>query len=102
MEPMDPNGEHQIWQRVFAAPAQRATDNLDVLQQLSAQTAADYRYLTEKTTGKVKEQLRHLLEEEQAVYACLSGIRILSGVEENRRHQTKASPEPTVRILQRC
>ena len=101
MEHMESNQEQQVWQRVFAVPDCRASDALEPLLQLTAQTAADCRYLLGKAV-KVREPLRQLLEGEQAVAATLAGICALSGSALPRSRQLPPARDTAVRMLQRC
>lgn len=102
MEHRETTQEQLIWQRVFATPECRASDSLEPLLQLSAQTAADCRYLLGKTAGRLKEPLRQLLEGEQAVSATLSGVCLLSGGEPPRSRQLPPARDTAVRMLQHC
>ncbi len=100
MENRDPNSQ-AVWQRVFAQPVQPDGD-LRHLEMTAAELAGIYRHLMGSHTGKVRERLRWLYEEELSNVACLKGLGVLMGQREEVLKLWTPSREPGRKLLEKC
>ncbi len=100
MENQESNAQ-AVWQRVFAQPVQPDSD-LRQLQLTAAEMAGIYRHLIGMHTGKQRERLRWLYEEELSNVACLKGLGILMGKPEEVLKLWTPSREPGRRLLEKC
>ena len=102
MENVDKNVERQVWQRVLAQPQTKPErDDLRMLILSSMEAAGAYRHLAGTLTGRSRELVRRLWEEEQETTACLRGLHRLSGGKEKPKGMPAIQGSPE-KVLEKC
>ena len=96
------SAQAQVWERVFARNGEQPRDDLRELLAAATELAGVYRHLAGTLTGKPRERVRQLYEEELANIACLKGLGILAGRREEVLKIWAPSREPGKKLLEKC
>lgn len=96
---MNRDVEQQVWQRVLGQP-EPPRGSLRPMELEAMEAAAVYRKLAGQSSGKRREQLRHLHDMQMELLACLRGIGRLSGCASGKTAQIAAPEEPAAKALE--
>ena len=91
--------EKQVWQRVFEQHPEPLNTDIQTLAAEAMEAAGVYRNLARVTTGREKELLKVLLEEEQKNLSCLKGLYRMQAGRQLKQHRSPAQPRPEVSTL---
>ena len=97
---MNRDMEQQVWQRVLGQQ-EPPRGSLRPMELEAMEAAAVYRKLAGQSSGKRREQLRHLYDMQTEILACLRGIGWLSGCGGGKTAQIAVPEEPAAKALEK-